>query len=366
MIKNSVYRDKNVLVTGHTGFKGSWLCSWLCELGANVHGLSNEVPTEPALYNEVLLKHRITDYRCDVRDTQKLTEIIRDIKPDYIFHLAAQAIVSESYIDPLTTITTNVCGTANILDIMRLYEHPCNVVIITSDKCYENVEQIWGYREIDSMGGKDIYSASKGAAELIFHAYSRSFLNAKPNIKLASARAGNVIGGGDWAMDRLIVDCVRKWSASEKVEVRSPAATRPWQHVLEPLSGYLVLGAQLSQNEHISGQSFNFGPPPDQNRNVLEVIENLAENWGFDNPQESYEITNTIPFNEAGLLKLDCSKGKAILNWEPTLSYEMCIEFVASWYRNYYYGEIDSLKFTVQQIAEYEEKSNLRQLLVLE
>jgi CDP-glucose 4,6-dehydratase len=238
---NEAYRKKKVLISGNTGFKGSWLTVWLAQLGAKVYGISNGVPTHPSLFETLNLRDYISYFEGDVRDLEFVKKVFQEVKPDFIFHLAAQPLVSISYVNPIETISTNVLGTAHVLDALRSLDHRCVGVIITSDKCYDNVEWAWGYRETDTLGGKDIYSGSKGAAELIVRSYYNSFFKATyPNIKVASARAGNVIGGGDWSQDRIIPDCIRAWSSNEVVKVRSPASTRPWQHVLEPLSGYLT------------------------------------------------------------------------------------------------------------------------------
>ena len=323
---NNVYNGKKVVVTGHTGFKGAWLTLWLKMLGAEVMGISNDVPTSPSMFEILGLEHEIEHRFLDIRDAGRLGGEVNSFQPDFIFHLAAQAIVSTSYEDPLGTISTNVVGTANVLEVIRALSKPCVAVIITSDKCYENVEWEWGYRETDHLGGKDIYSASKGAAEVIFHAYFQSFLRHKSNVRIASARAGNVIGGGDWAKDRIVVDSVLSWTAEEPVKIRSPQATRPWQHVLEPLSGYLWLGANLAANERLNGESFNFGPRAEQNRRVVELIADIFKYWNAD--FECYEITGNLPFHEAGLLKLNCDKALFHLGWEPTLFYRECVEMV--------------------------------------
>ena len=229
----NIYKNKKVLVTGHTGFKGSWLSVWLLKLGAHVVGIAKDIPTHPSMFEALGLEKRLTHYQADIRDLATMTQIIGNEKPDFVFHLAAQAIVSTSYKDPIETISSNVMGTANILEALRSSNHTCTAVIITSDKAYDNVEQVWGYKEDDKMGGKDVYSGSKGAAELVIKSYFNSFFKSSTcNVKLAIARAGNVIGGGDWAKDRIVVDCMVAWSKGEKVEIRSPQATRPWQHVL--------------------------------------------------------------------------------------------------------------------------------------
>lgn len=351
-----VFRGKKVFVTGHTGFKGSWLTSWLIKMGANVHGYSNEVPTKPSAFEILNLSDKISETRGDVTDIKLLKSSIEEFAPDFIFHLAAQALVSHSYKDPLTTINTNVLGVASILEVIRNIDHKCIAVIITSDKCYENVEWEWGYKETDHLGGKDIYSGSKGAAEAIFHAFYHSFFIDHGFVKIASARAGNVIGGGDWASDRIIADCVRSWSNGQMVSVRSPKATRPWQHVLEPLSGYLTLAANLWKDESLlSGQSFNFGPIADKNHTVLDVIGKLSQFWTPKNPMTDYfEITDNIPFHEAGLLKLNCDKALFHLSWEPTLNFNQCIEMVGIWYNKFYNEESQDLyDFTISQIEYY-------------
>lgn len=354
----NVYQGKRVLITGHTGFKGTWLTNWLSLLGAEIMGISDCIPTIPSMFEVLDLEPRIHHRIIDVRDTVALTREIVEFRPDYVFHLAAQAIVSTSYADPLGTISTNVLGTANVLEALRLLNHPCSAVIVTSDKCYENVEWEWGYRETDDLGGKDIYSASKGAAEVVFHAYFHSFLKHRPGVRIASARAGNVIGGGDWAKDRIIADAVRSWNSGQPVQIRSPDATRPWQHVLEPLSGYLWLGAKLSLNENLNGESFNFGPRAEQNRRVIDLIEDVFGYWNKD--FECFQITDNIPFHEAGLLKLNCDKALFHLRWEPTLYYAECVKLVGEWYGGFYNEERDIRLLTQQHIVQYMELATKR------
>lgn len=351
----NVYSGKKVLVTGHTGFKGTWLTSWLLDLGAEVCGISKDIPTKPSMFQELDLDKRIQHHIADVRDLQAISEIITDFKPDFLFHLAAQAIVSSSYGDPLDTISTNVMGTANILEVLRKFEHKCNAVIITSDKCYENVEWVWGYKETDHVGGRDIYSGSKGAAEVIFHAYQQSFFaSSEGKVKLATGRAGNVIGGGDWAADRIVADCMRAWSCGEKVEIRCPEATRPWQHVLEPLSGYLALGQGLLLNSENHGEQYNFGPRSEQNHTVKDLLSDLSGYWKFKATSDAYDVTDNIPFHEAGLLKLNCDKALFNLKWEANLNYAQCIKFVSEWYFEYYQGKENIVEFTRKQISEYQ------------
>jgi CDP-glucose 4,6-dehydratase len=356
----NIYKNKKVLVTGHTGFKGSWLTTWLLKLGARVSGLSDKIPTQPSMFEVLELEQFIDHNIIDIRNFDEVSRIINKIEPDFIFHLAAQSIVSSSYEDPLNTISTNVLGTAVLLEAVRKWNGICNVVVITSDKCYENVEWEWGYKETDQLGGRDIYSGSKGATEAIFHSYYASFFH-KPDCKqrVASARAGNVIGGGDWAKDRIIVDCIRNWSNGKEVEIRSPEATRPWQHVLEPLSGYLTLGASLYNSKKYCGESFNFGPRFEKSRTVLNLLQDLSNIW-FKDGKNAFRITENIPFHEAGLLKLNCEKAMYKLDWEATLNYEDCVKFVGNWYVNFYKNKIDMLEFTNSQISEYEKNAELR------
>jgi CDP-glucose 4,6-dehydratase len=353
---NNVYKSKNVLITGNTGFKGSWLSTWLIELGANVYGISMDIPTDPSMFEELGLAGKMEYHNADIRNYEQIKAIIHNISPDFIFHLAAQPIVSLSYNNPIETITTNVIGTANILEVLRCYQKPCSAVIITSDKCYDNVEWVWGYKETDVLGGKDIYSGSKGAAELIVKSYYHSFFKRKESlIKIATARAGNVIGGGDWAVDRIVPDCMRAWSQGKIVEIRSPKATRPWQHVLEPLSGYLQLGQQLYYDFALNGQSFNFGPQAESNYTVQEILEELSERWKFQNPEDAYKITGNVRFHEAGLLKLNCDKALFYFKWLPTLDHKTLINFVGDWYYAYYHKEKDMFSYTVKQIEQYEQ-----------
>lgn len=359
------YCGKRILITGHTGFKGSWLVVWLLKLGAQVIGFSDRIPTEPAMFEVLGLEDRIEHRIGDVRDSETVMKLIQEIRPDFVFHLAAQAIVSTSYQDPIDTISTNVMGTANLLEALRHLDHFCTAVIITSDKCYENVEWLWGYKETDHLGGRDIYSGSKGAAEVIFHSYYWSFFRdpKKSRVRVATGRAGNVIGGGDWAKDRIVVDCVRSWSKGEVVEIRSPDATRPWQHVLEPLSGYLALGAELSLKQSLCGESFNFGPRAEQNKTVVSLLSDLRKHWTPDPNGGAYRIIGQVPFDEASLLRLNCDKAAFKLKWEATLSYNECVEMVGGWYSNYYGDhQQNSYELTLSQIERYEKTAFQRGL----
>lgn len=353
MAFNDIYKGRKVLVTGNTGFKGSWLTTWLLNLGAEVYGYSDGIPTSPSMFEVLSLENRITQKYADIRDKEAFSSFVQEVKPDFIFHLAAQAIVSTSYKEPLGTVTTNVVGTACVMEAIRDIDWQCSCIIITSDKAYDNVEWIWGYRENDALGGKDVYSGSKGAAELIIKCYWHSFIKNMSNIKMGIARAGNVIGGGDWAKDRIIVDCVKAFANNQTVEIRSPKATRPWQHVLEPLSGYLTLGQYLADNKIENGEPFNFGPRAEQTKTVLQLVKDLAELWGLDS-EKSVRLTGNIPFHEATLLKLNCDKALAYLDWHSSLHYDECIHFIAEWYKNYYLdSKSDMYDLTRKQIEDY-------------
>lgn len=351
-----VYKNKKVLVTGHTGFKGSWLSMWLLKLGANVIGVSKDIPTNPSMFEELGLSNKVKDYKEDIRDLPMLREIISSEKPDFLFHLAAQPIVSESYSNPVETISSNIVGTSNILEALRKSNHHCVSIIITSDKAYENIEQVWGYKEDDKMGGKDVYSGSKGAAELIIKSYYHSFFtNNDSNVKLAIGRAGNVIGGGDWAKNRIVVDCMKAWSLKKSVELRSPNSTRPWQHVLEPLSGYLNLGQVLCKDERVNGEAFNFGPTSEQNHSVKKLVKDLSCYWDIKNTFDAFRITENMHFHEAELLKLNCDKAMFYFKWQPSMEYNETIKLTSEWYYNFYMNGGNTYNKTLEQIYEYEE-----------
>ena len=360
---NNIYKDKKVLITGHTGFKGTWLTIWLLKLGAKVVAISKDIPTNPSMFEESNLKEKIKHYQEDIRDLDRMKDIISTEKPEILFHLAAQPIVSTSYSDPIETISSNVMGTTNILESLKMSNHICTAIIITSDKAYDNVEQVWGYKEDDKMGGKDIYSGSKGAAELIIKSYYHSFFkNTESNIKLAIGRAGNVIGGGDWAKDRIVVDCMEAWSQNKVVEIRSPEATRPWQHVLEPLSGYLNLGQVLYEDDTLNGEAFNFGPRAEQNHTVKQLLEDLSVYWNFEDVNDAFTITDNIPFHEAGLLKLNCDKALYHFKWQANLEYKDTIRFTSEWYYSFYKSESNIFDKTLDQISEYENMAKEKEL----
>jgi len=362
MIDN-IYRNKKVLITGHTGFKGSWLSIWLKYLGAKVSGIALDPSTNPSHFIVSNINQSIDDFRMDIRDKDSLKKAIISIQPDFVFHLAAQAIVKISYENPLETWHTNLIGTLNILESLRALDKQCAVVLITSDKCYENNEWVWGYRETDAMGGIDPYSASKGAAELAIHSHIRSFFSKEnTKVKIASARAGNVIGGGDWSESRIVPDCVKSWAIGDKVKLRNPSSTRPWQHVLEPLSGYLSLALNLYENDTLHGESFNFGPSSNSNFSVLNLAQEMSKHW----ERVSWIDESHLNINqyEAGLLKLNCDKALHYLNWRSVLSFEETVKMTAEWYKAYYLNPEQILKITQSQISQYmiiaEENSTLK------
>lgn len=353
MAFNNIYEGKKVLITGNTGFKGTWLSAWLNMLGADVYGYSLNIPTSPSMFKTLEMEEKIHHYYGDIRNKVEFDKYVQVVKPDFIIHLAAQALVLTSYNEPFDTIETNVMGTAAVCEAIKNISWECTCVLITSDKAYDNVEWIWGYRETDNMGGKDIYSGSKGAAELVIKSYWHSFIKGMDNIKLGVARAGNVIGGGDWAKDRIIVDCVNAFSKGKTVEIRSPKATRPWQHVLEPLSGYLVLAQSLAEGKSENGSAYNFGPRAEQTKTVYELVQDIADLWGLDKHNVT-KLTGNVPFKEATLLKLNCDKALAYLHWHSTLSYEKCVQFIADWYRAFYIDkDKDMYQLTANQIKEY-------------
>lgn len=347
------YKNKNVLITGHTGFKGSWLSVWLDQLGANVIGYSNEIPTNPSHFSSLELDQKINHNIGDVRDFKNLKDVFDLYKPEIVFHLAAQPIVRKSYKEPLETIEVNTMGVVNILEIARVSDYIKSLVVVTSDKCYDNVEWIWGYRENDKLGGEDPYSASKGCAELVAKTYMKSFFK-DGNTYVATARAGNVIGGGDWADDRIVPDSVLAWSQNKTVKIRSPYATRPWQHVLEPLSGYLQLGCELyMRNLKVRNESFNLGPEADVNKTVSQLLIEMKKNWELVNWE--VDLPKDEKMKEAGLLKLSCDKANNYLNWYTTLDFEKTIEFTVLWYKQYYSSKREKSisDLTIYQINEY-------------
>jgi len=349
----SAFSGKTVMVTGHTGFKGSWLTAWLKLLGAKVIGISIDLPSDPCNFEASHLIEIADDHRIDVRDADSLRELVQKTQPDFVFHLAAQALVRPSYENPLETLSTNAIGSANVLDALRSLDKTVVAVMITSDKAYDNVEWVWGYRETDRLGGKDPYSASKGMAELAIRAYIESYFNnSESNVRVGITRAGNVIGGGDWAVDRIVPDCMKAWSRNNVVDIRSPWATRPWQHVLEPLSGYLALGAELYQGGDKHGEAYNFGPPAHQNHPVSELIDEMAKYWDYVRWNDISQSQEHL--HEAGLLKLNCDKALFDLKWLPTLQFEEMVRLTVEWYKAYYQNPENTMHdFTIRQIEEY-------------
>jgi CDP-glucose 4,6-dehydratase len=357
----NLFVNKSVLVTGHTGFKGSWLTAWLKLMGANVTGIALDDFTSPSHFEAAHLMDDMIDLRIDIRDRKKIEDVIIATKPDFVFHLAAQALVRRSYADPIETWETNVMGTLNVLEALRKLDNNCAAVIITSDKCYDNVEWVWGYRETDPMGGPDPYSASKGAAELAIKSHIKSFFPySTSKVRIASARAGNVIGGGDWSIDRIVPDCVKAWSENKEVELRNPHSTRPWQHVLEPLSGYFCLAIALSMTPELHGESFNFGPQAQQNHSVLELVQQMGKYW---DKVKWNDVSLSIegPY-ESGLLKLNCDKALHYLRWHAIMDFEETVKFTSEWYKAYYENPTEIQSFTKNQILKYIDLANKKQL----
>ncbi len=350
---DGVFNGCRVLVTGHTGFKGSWMALWLQQLGAEVVGLALPSDTKPSHWD--LLKLNIAAHYVDIRDYVAVQRIVSNVKPEIVFHLAAQPLVRRSYGDPLATWATNVQGTAHILEACRHVASLRAIVVVTTDKCYENQEWCWGYRENDRLGGHDPYSASKAGTELVAASYRRSYFASDNAPLLATARAGNVIGGGDWSEDRLMPDLVRASTSGQSLAVRSPHSTRPWQHVLEPLSGYLLLGQRLLERKISFADAWNFGPDESGNQSVSVVLSMLAQNWG----ELRWHVTDTPQLHEAGLLKLDSSKARTMLQWLPVWELDDGLAQTASWYRAYgEKGEVISL----QQLADYMSEARVKKL----
>ena len=349
----NIYQDKKVLITGHTGFKGAWLSLWLSKLGAKVVGLSLAEEEALSHFNSAQISELVEDRRLLLQDKAAVEDLIKDVQPDFIFNLAAQALVRKAYASPLETMISNALGTATLMECVRQNLNKCTVVMITSDKVYKNNEWAWGYRETDLIGGFDPYSASKGMAELAISCFTNSYFNHNDtqDIRIGIGRAGNVIGGGDWSEDRIVPDCVKSWSASKSVDIRNPAATRPWQHVLEPLGGYLHLGAALHQSRRITGEAYNFGPAAENNYSVLALITEMKKHWPSVAWQDKSENSETKP--EAGLLKLSCDKALHELNWLPTLTFEETVSMTVDWYRAFYDGTSNTQKMSMDQIAQY-------------
>ena len=349
----NAFRDKKVWVSGHTGFKGAWLTCWLLSLNAKVHGFSLEPPTVPSLFTQLELQKDIDHEIADVRDPVAVRESIKRARPDFVFHLAAQSLVRQSYSQPLETFATNVMGTAHVLEALRPLETPCTAIFVTTDKCYENRECDYAYREEDPLGGYDPYSSSKAATEIVIQSYRRSFFQNHP-VKVASARAGNVIGGGDWAQDRIVPDCIRALQKKQPIEVRNKLSTRPWQHVLDPLSGYLWLGARISKTNG-NGDSplcsaFNFGPLPEANRAVHELVQEVLKHW----PGQWTDKSNPDAMHEATFLQLSIDKARSLLDWSPAWSFPDAVANTVTWYRESGHTSPKELReLTQKQLREY-------------
>ena len=352
-IFNNFYKGKRILITGHTGFKGSWLSVWLHELGAEVIGVAKDPITQKDNYVLSGVGEKIkADLRADIRDGQRMKEIFQEYKPEIVFHLAAQPLVRLSYEIPVETYETNVLGTINILEAIRMTDSVKVGIMITTDKCYENKEQVWGYRENEPMGGYDPYSSSKGAAEIAINSWRRSFFNPEQyeihGKSIASVRAGNVIGGGDWALDRIIPDCIRALEANKPIEIRSPKAIRPWQHVLEPLSGYMLLAQKMWDEPVKYCEGWNFGPHLESIIPVWNVASMVIENYGQG---ELKDLSDPNALHEAKLLILDISKARFQLGWEPKMNIEQCVALTVNWYKSYSRGKVYNL--CVEQIEKY-------------
>ena len=352
-ILNNTFKNKTVLITGDTGFKGSWLAIWLNLLGAKVVGLSIDIPSNPSNYQVSNIKSFIKKNRIDIQDKLQVRKVVQETQPDFVFHLAAQSLVRPAYQNPLETFGVNAMGSANVLDALRVLEKNVVAIMITSDKAYDNVEWPWGYRETDTLGGKDPYSASKGMAELVIKSYFESFFKKNDsNVRLAITRAGNVIGGGDWANDRIVVDCIKAWSNNKAVDIRNPNATRPWQHVLEPISGYLLIAANLSKSNNFHGEAYNFGPSSDYSYSVSELINEMQNFW--DKVEWNDTSQNETHLHEAGLLKLNCDKALYDLDWRPTLDFQETVKMTIKWYKSYYQDRNSKMyDVTTSQIMEY-------------
>ena len=346
---SNTYEGKKVLLTGHTGFKGSWLSIWLKELGAEVLGVSLKPKNELDNFNVTRLESKINSVFLDIRKYRDIHDVFEEFRPEIVFHLAAQALVSVSYNKPRLTFETNAIGTLNILEAIQNHDSVKAGVLITSDKCYKNIEQIWGYRENDVLGGDDPYSSSKACAEIIINSYIKNE-NSKGVALIASARAGNVIGGGDWSEDRLVPDCFRSLFVNESITLRNPLSTRPWQFVLEPLKGYLMLGEKLIKGSKKYVGSWNFGPSQENVYTVNDVVNHIIDLWG----DGQVNIQESPGFNESNLLQLDCTKSRTQLGWKPTLSFEDSFRYTTDWYK--YLKEDtsrDMYQFCVSQISKY-------------
>lgn len=353
---NNIYLGKTVLITGHTGFKGSWLSIWLSMLGANVIGYSLEANNEYDNFNVCGLKDRVIDIRGDIRNLEELKCVFQKYKPEFVFHLAAQSLVRTSYEYPRETYDINVIGTLNVLECIKNSDSVKVGIMVTTDKCYENREQIWGYRETDPLGGYDPYSSSKACAEILIDSYRNSYMDPdnyhKHGKAIASVRAGNVIGGGDWALNRIVPDCIRAIMENDEIVVRNPKAVRPWQFVLEPLSGYLLLASKLYSERSKYASAWNFGPNEDMNIEVKDIVEKIIRLYGRGNWIDASNINN---LHEANLLSLDCTKSRKYLGWKPVLNFDETLEMTVKWYKKF--KNEDMHNFCLEQINKYMQKA---------
>lgn len=348
------WRGKRVFLTGHTGFKGSWLSLWLQSMGAELTGYALQPPTTPSLFEQARVGDGMTSITADIADLEQLVRVMRQARPEIVIHMAAQSLVRYSYDHPVETYLTNVMGTVHLLDAVRQTAGVKAVVNVTSDKCYDNREWVWGYREVDAMGGYDPYSNSKGCAELVSSSYRQSFFNPRDyavhGVALATARAGNVIGGGDWARDRLVPDIVAAFGKGQPVHIRNPHAIRPWQHVLEPLSGYLELAERVFNDGPACAEAWNFGPSDDDARPVAWIVEQMAGLWGEG---AGWRVDDGVHPHEAGYLKLDVSKARSRLNWHPMLPLGEALKLVVDWAKRRGAGA-DARELTLEQIMSYQ------------
>lgn len=354
MLDRSFWKGRRVLVTGHTGFKGSWLSLWLESLGANVTGYALDPPTQPSLFEQAEVARCVRSICADIRDFPRVKATVAECRPDVVLHMAAQSVVRRGYEDPIETYSSNVMGTVHLLEALRQLKHPCAVVNVTSDKCYANREWVWGYRENEPMGGRDPYSNSKGCAELVTAAFRESYFPPESferhGVAIASARAGNAIGGGDWTGDQLIPDLMRAFLAGKPCLIRNPSAFRPWQFVMEPLRGYLMLAERLTKDASRFAEAWNFGPADDDARPVSWIADKLAHSWGG---LASWSHDGAMHPREAHALKLDASKAKACLDWHPVSPLSLALEWIVEWYRAFQSGA-DLRRLTQEQIERYE------------
>ena len=360
---SKIYGGKKVLITGHTGFKGSWLSLWLTHLGATVYGYALDPPTDPSLFRLLKLEDSVNHQVADIRDSEQLHKSVSRIKPDIIFHLAAQSLVRDSYNAPVETVEVNTLGTVYLMEAVRQLRLPVAMVMVTSDKCYENKEWVHAYREADPLGGHDPYSSSKAGAELFITSWRNSFFDpgsiAKHGVRIASSRAGNVVGGGDWTKDNLVPDCIRALEQGRTIDLRSPEATRPWQHVLEALRGYILLGARLLDSEPANVEpycgAFNFGPPVNANRTVKELVEKIIACWGSGTWKN---VGSSHSLHEASLLSISIDKAYQTLQWYPRLDFNETISQTVDWYKKYLNDPSEIQQFTLEQIRRYDEEGS--------